>query len=305
MSILTNPREIVNASGTFWRNPSSNWCLALYFLPLLSPMCAPDGLTGAHILFSPCCHFGYNRAMRRYALIMIWIGLLAIGALVQPAGAAQAQTAAAQQEIDALLADLAGNDFLAQEQAAQRLIELAPTQVAPQVIAIFRASDNPRPPATVLAAIGTPAAMAALTTALDADDLTPRRNAAQVALLQAGDRAVPALSIALTSGRPAVRRNAAEVLGFIKSPQAVNSLLRTAQQDADPPRPCGPWARSARPASVLRSRPSPAAIPMRLCAPKRNGPCCVWGKSSKPPQPLTSTQMPGNGARIRVPGAYG
>lgn len=172
--------------------------------------------------------------MRRNLIIMLSIGLLALGALVPAPAVVRGQAAAAQQEIDALLAALAGDDLLAQEQAAQRLVELAPTPVAPQVIAIFRASDNPRPPATVLAALGTPAAMAALTAALDADDLTLRRNAAQIALLQAGDRSVPALSIGLTSGRLAVRRNAAEVLGFIKSPRAVNSLLRTAQQDADP-----------------------------------------------------------------------
>lgn len=172
----------------------------------------------------------------RFSTLMtiLWIGLLVGGGLMLPRAAVQAQTTTTQQEIDALLDTLAGGDALAQEQAAQRLVELAPTTAAQQVIAIFRASDNPRPPATVLGAIGTPVAMAALTAALDADDLTPRRNAAQIALLQAGDAAVPALSIALTSGRPAVRRNASEVLGFIKSPRSVNALLRTAQQDDDP-----------------------------------------------------------------------
>lgn len=153
--------------------------------------------------------------------------------LVQPL-AVWAQEGSAQEEVTRLLATLETGDLLAQEQAAQRLAELAPPQAVPQLIAILESSETPRLAATVLGAIGTPAALTALVNALDDSTLTLRRNAAQIGLVDAGEKAILPLSVALVSSKPVLRRNAAELLGYIDPQRAATALLRLARRDRDP-----------------------------------------------------------------------
>jgi len=171
--------------------------------------------------------------MRRLLLSKSLLLLVSILLLAQP-WAVRAQGEPPQDEVSKLLAALAGDDLLAQEKAAQRLAELAPTGAVPQLAQIFLTSATPRPAATVLAAIGAPAAMNVLMTALEDEALTARRNAAQIALAQAGDKAVPFLLEGLQASAAPLRHNSALMLGYIGSPRAVGPLLRIARNDEDP-----------------------------------------------------------------------
>jgi len=69
---------------------------------------------------------------------------------------------------------------------------------------------------------------------LGQDRLTAQRHNAQQQLESAGAEAVPALLVALRSDNPAMRRNAADMLGFIASPRATNDLRYTLANDAVP-----------------------------------------------------------------------
>ena len=104
--------------------------------------------------------------------------------------------------------------------------KLAPWGAVPQLIEILQTSDNPRLAASVLGAIGSPAAMAALVNGLSEEELTLRRNAAQIGLLNAGDKAIQPLAIGLLSSKPVVRRNSAALLGYIDPQRALTYLLR-------------------------------------------------------------------------------
>lgn len=180
---------------------------------------------------------GYHR--RLLLLACLFLGWLL---LLSPTFG-QAQEPIVDAQLNELLSALQGNDPLAQEQAGQRLAEVGPPAIVPQLREIFLASDNPRPAAIALAGVGTPTAMTALTAALADEELTLHRNAAQVALLEAGEDAIPALRVGLQDNKAATRRHSAELLGFIKSGQATNSLLRTAHVDPDPTvRVAAAWA---------------------------------------------------------------
>jgi HEAT repeat protein len=86
--------------------------------------------------------------------------------------------------------------------------------------------------ARALAQIGTPQAAESLVNALGSAPDSVRHNAMS-ALQQMDEVAVPALSKALDSGNPAVRKDAATVLGYIASPQALPALqLATVDSDA-------------------------------------------------------------------------
>ena len=126
------------------------------------------------------------RACRCRTLIYLFVTLFF---LVQPA-LILAQDGSTQDEVARLLDILVTGDLLAQEQAAQQLAELAPPKAIPQLVEILQSSDTPRLAATVLGAIATPSAMTALVNALDDEQLTLRRNAAQIGLLNAGDKAI-------------------------------------------------------------------------------------------------------------------
>lgn len=158
---------------------------------------------------------------------------LAVLFLVQPLPAS-AQNGSTQEDVNQLLDTLETGDPLAQERAAEQLAQSAPVQAVPRLALILETSDTPRLSATVLGAIGTPAALTALVNALDDEKLTLRRNAAQIGLVDAGERAILPLSVALQSTSPVLRRNAAELLGFIDPDRAVTYLLRAARRDPDP-----------------------------------------------------------------------
>jgi len=63
------------------------------------------------------------------------------------------------------------------------------------------------------------------------EGLTSKRQQAQTQLESAGEEAVPALVTALHSNSPAVRANAADVLGFIASTRATDTLVQSLGTD--------------------------------------------------------------------------
>jgi HEAT repeats len=63
--------------------------------------------------------------------------------------------------------------------------------------------------------------------------LTPARHAAQQHLEEAGPAAVDPLIAALSSGNPVLRRNAADMLGYIPSPLTVQALIGALERDPD------------------------------------------------------------------------
>jgi len=69
---------------------------------------------------------------------------------------------------------------------------------------------------------------------LQEDRLTAQRHNAQRELENAGEAAVPALMVALRSDNSVLRRNAADMLGFIASPRATAGLQYTLANDTMP-----------------------------------------------------------------------
>lgn len=187
--------------------------------------------------------------------------LLALALAVMAVAPACAQGQVTGQEIEALLAALAGEDLLAAERAGEQLAALgfAGAGAVPRLIEIFNTSVAPRPAAIALGGIGTGRALQALTGALADDELTPRRNAAQIGLLYGDEAAIQALATSLLDGRAAKRRNAADLLGFFRSPLALNPLLRVANHDEDPgARKAAVWSLSQ--IDSPRVRPALASI---------------------------------------------
>jgi hypothetical protein len=80
--------------------------------------------------------------------------------------------------------------------------------------------------AEALAAIGTPAALAALMLPFADPMMTSARHAAMGGLEMAGPSAVAPLAAALRDGSAVVRANAAEMLGWLKPADAVADLAR-------------------------------------------------------------------------------
>lgn len=70
--------------------------------------------------------------------------------------------------------------------------------------------------------------------ALQTDKLTTARQQAQRNLELAGEQAVPQLLVALRSNNSVLRRNAADMLGYIASPQATDALINTLRSDPVP-----------------------------------------------------------------------
>jgi HEAT repeat protein len=66
------------------------------------------------------------------------------------------------------------------------------------------------------------------------DRLTAERHSAQRELEAAGDAAVPALTVALRSTDSTMRRNAADMLGFIASPSSIGALENALKDDPVP-----------------------------------------------------------------------
>jgi HEAT repeat protein len=106
-------------------------------------------------------------------------------------------------------------------------------------------TDRPmvaRRSAEALATIGTPAALSALTVPLADVEMTPARHAAMAGLEQAGRQATEPLVAALQSQNPAIRANAAEMLGYIKPADAVMSLAAALKDTEQSVRTQAAWA---------------------------------------------------------------
>lgn len=168
---------------------------------------------------------------QRWATLLLAL-LLALMAAIPAYGQGQVTG----EEIEALLTALEGDDLLAAERAGEELASLgfAASGAVPRLVEVFNTAPTPRLAAIALGGIGTGRAFQALTEALADDELTPRRNAAQIGLLYGNEAAIEALAVSLQDGRAAKRRNAAELLGFFRSPLTLNPLLRVANHDEDP-----------------------------------------------------------------------
>jgi HEAT repeat protein len=185
-----------------------------------------------------------------------------VAAAALPPAAAWGQSQALTEEVNAWLDALQGDDLLAAERAAQQLAVSNAYQAVPRLIEIFAASDTPRLPAIALGGIGATRATQVLASALADEDLTPRRNAAQIGLLYGGEAAIQTLIASLTAPRPATRRHAAELLGYLGSPTALNGLVRAAHQDSDASvRQAAVWALSQ--IDAPRVRPTLVEISVR------------------------------------------
>lgn len=177
------------------------------------------------------------------AICILSLALVALTAL--PPAPVAGQTPTQSPDLDQLLDELTGDDLLAAERAAQQLAVVGTAGLVPQLSEIFRSADTPRLAAIALGGIGTQQATRTLAGALVDDDLTARRNAAQIGLLYGGEQAVQTLLATLRFPQPAARRNAAELLGYLGDPVAVNSLLRVANHDVVPSvRQSAVWALS-------------------------------------------------------------
>jgi hypothetical protein len=93
-------------------------------------------------------------------------------------------------------------------------------------LAVISASANP--------AAGADIRISGLVNELNEDRLTAQRHQAQQELEAAGEAAVPSLLVALRSENPVMRRNAADMLGFIASPASLNGLINTLTTDRQP-----------------------------------------------------------------------
>jgi len=94
------------------------------------------------------------------------------------------------------------------------------------LVVVMTASANPANSAEVR--------IQGLVNELGQDRLTARRHNAQRELELAGTEAIPALLVALRSDNAVMRRNAADMLGFIASPRATSGLQYTLVNDTAP-----------------------------------------------------------------------
>jgi HEAT repeat protein len=198
--------------------------------------------------------------LARATIALLCVAWLALAAL--PLSPVAGQSATPTPDIDQLLDALAGDDMLAAERAAQQLAVMGTAASVPRLIDIFVTADTPRLAATALGGIGTSQATQALASALVDEELTARRNAAQIGLLYGGEQAIDTLVSTLRVPQVPARRHAAELLGYLSSPLALNGLLRTAQGDAHPSvRQSAVWALSE--IDSPRVRPALVAISVR------------------------------------------
>lgn len=184
-------------------------------------------------------------AQARHSVVVIAIAWLATASLFVSPAPALGQDQTPIPTVDELIDALTGDDLLAAERAAQQLAAIGPAQAVPRLSEIFLTSDTPRLAAIALGGIGTQQAARTLAPALADQELTPRRNAAQIGLLYGGQEAINILQVTLRAPQAAARRHAAELLGYLASPFALNALLRAAHQDSDPSvRQAAVWALS-------------------------------------------------------------
>jgi HEAT repeat protein len=175
----------------------------------------------------------------------------------------------------ALMQDLRDGDLAAGQQVAVALGRLGNTAVAPDLMKALQDRDeavrgraalalgqlkyeaavpelgrmlqNDGPlargqAAAGLAVIGSPAAVAALMPPLGDAQMTAGRQAAMQALEDVGQPAVSQLTAALQSANDVIRVNAAETLGWIRSPEAVASLSQALRDQSTDVRSQAAWA---------------------------------------------------------------
>jgi HEAT repeat protein len=134
-----------------------------------------------------------------------------------------------------LMLALSDSDEVIRARAATALGLLKARVAIPQLDAMLQ-RDGPlarRAAAEGLAAIGTPAAIAALARPLRDVEMTPVRYMAMHGLEMAGQGAIMPLRLALMDNNPVVRRNAAEMLGWLGAADAVPDLVQSlSDQDA-------------------------------------------------------------------------
>ena len=134
-----------------------------------------------------------------------------------------------------LMLALSDTDEVIRARAATALGLLKARVAIPQLDAMLQ-RDGPlarRGAAEALAAIGTPAAIAALAGPLRDAEMTPVRYMAMHGLEMAGPGAITPLRLALMDNNPVVRRNAAEMLGWLGAADAVPDLVQSlSDQDA-------------------------------------------------------------------------
>ncbi len=134
-----------------------------------------------------------------------------------------------------LLGLLAADNVDVRARAATALGLLKVEAAVPQLGTMLVADGSParNRAAEALAAIGTREALVALALPLAEAELTPARQAAMSGLERAGAQANDVLVAALAGEEPALRANAAEMLGWIKADPATPALAE-ALYDADP-----------------------------------------------------------------------
>ncbi len=103
-------------------------------------------------------------------------------------------------------------------------------------------SDNALATARALANIGTPQAYQALLDALRRNQSAARHDSALVALREANDSVVPALTSALMDTEPSVRNSAAQLLGARKATAAADALLGATHDPDSGVRESAAWA---------------------------------------------------------------
>ncbi len=169
---------------------------------------------------------------------------------------------------------------------------LKSAEAVPGLAALLSAGDPEaqRVAAEALAAIGTPAAMVALTAPLADQQMTSARHAAMGGLESAGQPAVAALVAALNDSSAVVRANAAGVLGWLQPADAVADLALLLA-DPDPAVQAeAAWALgeinteparlALNPAPIAASNPAPILAPI-AARPDRAGPAGRVARSNR------------------------
>ncbi len=170
--------------------------------------------------------------------------------------------------IPPLRADLTDHDEAVRARAAYALGLLKDTASIPELAAMMQ-DDGPLArgsAAAGLAAMGTPTAVTVLVHQLNGPDQAPGPQLAMQALEGIGEPAAGQVIGALQAPQTAVRRNAAELLGYMTPQQAVPAL---AQAMADPD--SGVRAQAAWALGQIGTVPAQQALTQAMASTKHNG----------------------------------
>jgi HEAT repeat protein len=146
--------------------------------------------------------------------------------------------------VPALMSGLDSSDEDVRSRSAAALGFLKASMATARLNEVMR-KDGPaacRSAAEALARIGTPEAMTALLGPLGDAGMTPARHAAMIGLEVAGDRAGAPLALALNASDPTLRRNSAEMLGYLRQPASTPALARSLSDSEPAVRSQAAWA---------------------------------------------------------------